>query len=204
MVRRNRHNRGRRSGRSRSGRAVVPRYISVAETRKYIIRYNVEVFSNTLAFQPTVVTVEDNPTESFEFAQLAPLYQMYRVNAIKIHYNPSYTVNQTSTSIDAYNRPVYCVHDTNDTLVPGINVNTLFGFQRLAIFNTLQPFSYYTRMKRRLNMSSVSVGSTDGYISTTSPIATQKIIMFIPGINLSALSYGIFTVSYYCSFKVRR
>lgn len=200
MVRRSRN----RRVRSRRSRYAVPRNIGGVETRNYILRYNQEIFSNNNSFEATTFTVPDDPRNAPEWSQLTPLYQLYRINAIKIHFNPSYTVNQTSAAIDAYNRPIYVIHDTNDSEGSNFNVGNLWGYRRLAIFNTLKSFSYFTRMKRRLNMASSTVTSTDGYISTTSPVQTQKIVLHVPGINLSALSYGILTVSFYCTFRVRR
>ena len=127
--------------------------------------------------------IDNNPNTAQDWANVAGLFEMYRVAGIKITFVPSGNVNPIPVNTPVNNsrfRPCYLVLDTNDQL-PTVTVNNIVQYENLKIRNTYSMWSVYYKMKRRLPFATTAAMSTSGYTSCQSPVATQGIIALFEG-----------------------
>lgn len=127
--------------------------------------------------------IDNNPNQAQDWANVAGLFEMYRVAGIKLTFVPSGNVNSIPVNVPVNNsrfRPVYLALDTNDQL-PSVTVNSIVQYENLKIKNTFSMWSVYYKMKRRLPFSTTAAMSTSGYTSCQAPVATQGIIALFEG-----------------------
>lgn len=182
--------------------ARIPRPVGTGEkTTRYVTRYVSNL--STTATTALVWSVSDNPSSAPEWTQLTPLYQLYRVTAIGLEYVPRFTQKEFTTAATPFNVPQYVVHDTINQLPSAPTENDLIQFQKFKVFDILNHWKAYFKMNKRLNHVSITVSSTDGFISTAAPIATQQLVGFVP-IMGGARDIGRLIVTLYIDFRVRR
>lgn len=192
-----------RRRRLRIKRKRVFKRFTGAYSRRFFKLRRVVTVTHT-ANQPTFLQFNDNPSLSQDWVPVAELFQMYRVNGIKLTFVPAYTVNQQATAGSPINAPLYYVHDTNMTITAIPSENDMLQYENLKVKNILRMHSIYFKMARRINPTATTTLSTDGYSSVSNPQISQQIVALIPNISSNNLPIGRVVVTAYVSAKVRK
>lgn len=171
------------------------------KTTRYVTRYVLNL--STSANTALVWNVTDNPSTASEWTQLTPLYQLYQVAAMSLEYIPRFTQKEFTQAATPFNVPQYVVHDTINQLPAAPTENDMLQFRNLKVHDILHRWKSYYRLNKRLNHTSITVASTDGFISTSAPLPTQQLVGFVP-IMGAARDIGRLVVTLYIDFRVRR
>lgn len=159
---------------------------------------------NTLGSEPNWTQFNDNPSLSQDWAPVSELFQLYRVNGIKLTWIPTFNVNQIGNQQTSIIVPMYYVHDTNMTITQIPSENTMLQYENLKIRNLAKMHTVYYKMARRINATAPGTLSTDGYSSVQSPQVTQQISLLVPNLSTVANTLGRMVVTAYVSAKVRK
>lgn len=158
----------------------------------------------TTANQPFWFQFNDNPSLSQDWVPVSELFQMYRVNGIKLTWIPTFNTNELGTQQNGILVPIYYLHDTNMSVTGIPSENEVLQYENLKIRNISKMHSVYYKMARRINATAPGTLSTDGYSSVQNPQVTQQIAMLIPNFSNTGNSIGRFVITAYISAKVRR
>ena len=156
------------------------------------------------AAQPLWLQFNDNPSLSQDWVQVSDLFQMYRVNGIKLQFIPGATVRELGSNTTLF-VPMYIVHDTNYMINSIPSENEMLQYEGMKIRPMNRMWSHYQKMARRINPTATTSLSTDGYSTVTNPQVTQQLSMLIPAIqSASAYTIGRIVVTAYVTAKIRR
>jgi len=148
-------------------------------------------------------TFNDNPSLYQDWVPVSELFQMYRVNGIKLTWVPAFNVNQLVNSNTTFS-PQYLFHDSNISVTAAPSENDVMQYENLKIRPLNRMHSTYFKFSRRINATAPGTLSTDGYSSVQSPQVTQQICSLIPTVSTTAIPLGRFVCTMYISCKVRR
>lgn len=136
-----------------------------------------------------------------DFANLAQLYDQYRVFGIKIKYVPDLP-NDTST-VTGY-KPCYVYADYDST---ALNTTTAacIAYENMRVRNLFLPWSAYFKIPKSLNTTTGSGAVVEfGWMDFAAPQPTGHIgVCTTGGVDIST-AYGVFIVTYYVGCKNRR
>ena len=68
------------------------------------------------ANQPVYHSFNDNPSLSQDWVSVSALFQMYRVNGLKLTFIPTSNTREFASASTPQFTPIYIVHDTNNTI----------------------------------------------------------------------------------------
>ncbi|QUS52600.1 capsid protein [Mute swan feces associated circular virus 6] len=159
---------------------------------------------NSAANEPTWQQFNDNPSLSQDWTAVSELFQMYRVNGLKLTWIPTFNASVLGTQANSIIVPLYYLHDTNMTITTIPSENQVLQYENLKIRNLTRMHSVYYKMARRINATAPGTLSTDGYSSVQNPQITQQIAILIPNLSSVGNSLGRFVITAYVSAKVRR
>lgn len=147
----------------------------------------------------------DNPSLYQDWVPVSDLFQMYRVNGIKLTWIPTFNTNALATTVGQFT-PMYMFHDTTNQISSPPSEDTVLQFENLRIRSISRMHSTYFKFSRRLNAAAPGTISPDGYNTVSAPQATQQICTLIPATTGSSTSVplGRFVCTMYLSAKVRR
>lgn len=160
-----------------------------------------------------VISFSDNPNGISDFVSIQSLYRLYRVNGIRIQYEPAFNMNDMIPvdQGEALRRWYLVKQDDflSDILFP-MNPENMLNHESMRSKPIHTAWSTYFRMSKILptNVSTMNMANlTKGpWFSTNTPVDTQRIqcVMSGPPVNIGTLLMGNFVLTYYIAAKLRR
>lgn len=136
-----------------------------------------------------------------DWTSFAAVFDSYRVCALKLKFVPDLP-NDTST-VTGY-KPLYVVHDVDQSNIPTLSVNTAIQYENMKVFNMYRPWNYYRKFSKQSSSGVASqVMMAGGYKDVAVTTASQCIQYIGTGFDLST-TYGTIISTAYVSFKNRR
>lgn len=143
----------------------------------------------------------DDPTGFLDWGNFGTLYDLYRVNSIKINYYPNLPFD---SSITTGYKPVYFVFDPDNVSSPLGAITDALEFANLRVFNLYRPWSIMAKVP---TVTSISASATNikkgGWIDISQAKATCGIFGYASGLDTSE-TYGDLVLKINISFKGRR
>lgn len=144
--------------------------------------------------------VNDDPQNAQDWANVAALFDMYRVNAIKVKFIPS--GNTAEVGVTPPFQPLYAVYDPDSASQPLTAINDAIQYENCKFKNMYRPWTLYHKMNRTLG-TLPTVRDNKGYSDIDNPQPTQGIWWY--GINFPAnVIVGTLLVTYYITAKGRK
>lgn len=202
-MRRNRRYRRRKRVGFRRRFRVPRRSIKVAGYKRFFkLRF---LWNLTLSTNSTLqIKFNDDPSICTDYVHLKQLFDMYRVCAMKFTFIPSANENTlpTPTSGGPYLRPVYIVHDVNDSMPTTTNPDDFLQYDNCKIRPMDKMWKYYVKMRRNIITTNYAVLDSKAYQSTGIPQSTQIVSVLFTGIgNAVPIDLGKVVQTFYCAFK---
>lgn len=136
-----------------------------------------------------------------DWTSFAAVYDSFRVCALKLKFVPDLP-NDTST-ITGY-KPLYVVHDVDQSNIPTLTVNDAIQYENCQIKNMYRPWAYFRRFRKQTTGGVASqVIMAGGYKDVALTTASQCIQYIGTGFDIST-TYGTIISTAYVSFKNRR
>jgi hypothetical protein len=111
----------------------------------------------------------------------------------------------TNTADVSYNFVAgYICHDTDETTRSGLTSAIIVAHENSKILNMQRPWKYYRKLVRNIIPSAVGTSpamtNNRGYVSTTTPAATQSFLMFCNfGTAVASKNIGFYLRTLYIS-----
>lgn len=209
MVRYNRRRvfRRRRFGRRR----LIRRIRKIPGTRPFSPRFfklrRIEniVYTGT-TYQSTIVT--NDPSTAQDWTNVRNLFEYYKVCAIKLHWIPSINTRDLNTNpvTRAHFRPMYIVHDYNNSLGSTPSDDAIIQIQNMRVKAQFMPWRTYHRMVNTLDPTGTLPQMGRSFFATSEPHSTQSVVVHLPGDsegNTPGNRIGTLIVTYYLSARGR-
>lgn len=145
--------------------------------------------------------VVDDPSSAQDWASIVGLFDMYRVNAIKLKWIPDFNTNESGSSTAAF-KPLYIVHDIDEFNNPLTSVNVAIQYENCKYKNMLRPWTYYRKMARTI-ADGTQTHDNKGYGDCDNVQPNQGIFWYGSGFS-SSVDYGTLLVTYYITAKGRK
>lgn len=132
-------------------------------------------------------------------AEFTALYDMYKINAVKIQFIPQQTVANSISSLNSASNYArfFTAIDYNDSTAPTGGVDELREYQTAKYTNLYRKHKRYIYKPKILDGSSTS---RSNWVSTTSPGTNWYGIKYAVEATGNTMTYGV-EVKYYLSFK---
>jgi hypothetical protein len=136
-------------------RRRIHRPIGSGDLAKRYFKLRTHVDANWVAMtSPTtgsqyVIVFNDNPSTLGEWQNFVPLFESYRVCAMKIRFIPSNMANLTAIFV-----PGYIYHDPNTSSAPtSITVGNALDRENCRVVNLQRVWTYYRKLRRVIRFS---------------------------------------------------
>jgi len=193
---------GRRStrgrGRGRRMRSMLPPDTRIFCKLRYVFPLSSDAGGNIIGYASC-----SNPTTAVngagtyqEWGNFILLYDLYRIHAIRMHFIPD---KPFDTSITTAYRPLYVVHDIDNSGSNMANANEAIEYSNMKAVNMNRPWVIYRRLPRITNQQK-TVGS---YNSVGTAINVGALQWFGNQFDTSD-NYGTLIFTMYVTFKNRR
>lgn len=146
--------------------------------------------------------VTDMPSSAQDWASIVGLFDMYRVNAVKLKFIPDSNTAFTDAAQSVW-RPLYIVHDMDEYVSPLTSVNVAIQYENCKYKNMLRPWTYYKKMARTISAAGSQTHDLKGYGDCDNPQPNQGIFWYGTGFTAS-VDYGTLLVTYYLTAKGRK
>lgn len=162
---------------------------------------------------PAQISFSDNPNGIPDFTSIQSLYRLYRVNGIRIQYEPAFNMNDMIPVDQGETLRRWYIIKQDDFLsdpsFPFTPANFL-NHESMRSKPIHTAWSTYFRMSKIMPTNAVSMNmanlSKGPWFSTNTPVDTQRIQLCMSGapLNVGTVFLGNFVLTYYLAAKFRR
>lgn len=159
------------------------------------------------------ISFSDNPNPISDFTNIRNLYRLYRVNGIRIQYEPAFNINDMIPVEQGETLRRWYLFKQDDFLSDisfPMDPANMLNHEAMRSKPLTSAWSTYFKMSKILptntaamNMANMSKGP---WFSTNTPVDTQRIqcVLSGPPVNVGTLLLGNFVLTYYLAAKLRR
>lgn len=145
------------------------------------------------------LSVTDDPSGLGDWSNIAALFDVYKVCAIKVKFIPQLP-NDTGTTTGFY--PFYLIGDVNTATNPISSITVACQYENMRAKNMYMPWKYYWKCPKQ-SSTGADIVLANGYRPTSSTTATMGVFGWGQGFDISQ-QYGSYIVTHYIVAKARR
>jgi len=142
----------------------------------------------------------DDPSACYDWASLTSLYDLYRVESLKVRYFPHFP-NDTSTTTGMY--PMYICFDADNTTSTPATRQEVMEYENMKVKNLYLPWSVKKDVPRVAGNSTGVHTDLEGFVDIGGARAFSSFRYYADGLDIST-DYGDFVIELVVTFKNRR